>query len=639
MCAALACGSTSVSEVSGPTDIRCATSITANPQALGPEGGTVSIAVSTTRDCSWSSSSDAAWLRLSTTSGQGEATFTANVEANPQITARSGNISVNGQRTTVTQSGRPCTFDLASSAAQFDAAGGSGTITVNTITGCSWRATSNVSWIQVSGNAITGSGGIAFQVAPNGGGDRTGIVTIADKQFVVTQSAAQPGPGPAPGPLPADCTPTVTPLEFDTAAVATTLTIQVAIAPTCAWSATSSATWLTITSAAAGTGSAALSVAVAANTGPARTATVTAAGQTITVRQAAIACTFTLNPTSQSFPAAGGTGGRFTVNAPAGCSWSAAKSVAWIDVVAGSGTGTGDVTFSVQANTTTAARSGTITVGGQVFSVTQAAAPCTYSLNPTSFNVGVEGGHSRFTVTTAPSCAWTAVAGANWVDVANQSGTGTGDVNFNVASYTGATARSTTITVNGQTFTVTQAGVGCTFAINPSTASVAAAASTGQFSVTTQSGCSWTATTGATWLAVTAPPNGAGNGTGDVSYSVQANPDQSARTGTISVGNQTFTVTQAAAAAPPPPPPCTYTLNPTSASVAAAGGGGTFTVTTQTSCTWTASTADAWITVTNSGSTTGSGDVSYTVQPNATGASRSGSITVSGQTFVVTQAP
>jgi hypothetical protein len=61
-------------------------------------------------------------------------------------------------------------------------------------------------------------------------------------------------------------------------------------------------------------------------------------------------------------------------------------------------------------------------------------------------------------------------------------------------------------------------------------------------------------------------------------------------------------------------------------------------VTTQSNCVWTATTTDAWITVSNTGSTTGSGAVTYSVQPNATGAGRSGSISVSGQTFAVTQA-
>jgi len=48
----------------------------------------------------------------------------------------------------------------------------------------------------------------------------------------------------------------------------------------------------------------------------------------------------------------------------------------WIGVTSGaSGTGAGPVQFSVEANATGAARSGTITIGGQVFTVNQAEVP------------------------------------------------------------------------------------------------------------------------------------------------------------------------------------------------------------------------------------------------------------------------
>jgi hypothetical protein len=558
------------------------------------------------------------------------------VDANPQINSRSGNVSINGQRTSVTQTGRPCTFDFTSSSAQFGAAGGSGSVTVNTLTGCSWRATTNVSWIQVPASTVTSSDALNFQVSANDGGERSGIITVADRQYIVNQSAApQPpsGSGPLPPPLP-DCTPTVTPLTVDVSAATSTQTIQLVLGPTCVWTASSGAPWLTITSGLAGTGSAAVAVSVAANNGPARSGTIILAGQTVTIRQTAIACTFAINPGSQNAPAAGG-GGRFTVTAPAGCTWSASKSVPWIDITQATGVGTADVVFNVQANTAPAARSGAITVGGQTFTVTQAAAACSYSLNSSSLNVSVDGGHNKVTVTTAPSCTWTATSGETGVDVANQSGSGTSDVNFNVAANTGA-ARSTTITVAGQVLTINQAGVPCTYSINPGSLNVPAIASNGQFTVTTQAACTWTATPGAGWVAIVSPQNGNGTGPGDVVYSVQANVDQSNRTTTITVGGQTYTVTQAGAA---PPPPCTFAFNPPSASPAAAGGPATFTVTTQTGCNWTPTTTDAWITITNNGSVTGSGDVNYTIEPNATGMARSGAIAVGGQSFAISQAP
>src|ERR1039458_9049401 len=78
---------------------------------------------------------------------------------------------------------------------------------------------------------------------------------------------------------------------------------------------------------------------------------------------------------------------------------------------------------------------------------------------------------------------------------------------------------------------------------------------------------------------------------------------------------------------------CTYSLATSIASVAASGGSFSFTVTTGSGCTLSAATADVtWITPTVSGTT-----VNYTVQANTSTSSRTGRITVNGQTFTVTQ--
>ncbi|MDQ3798554.1 MAG: hypothetical protein M3384_03810, partial [Acidobacteriota bacterium] len=85
------------------------------------------------------------------------------------------------------------------------------------------------------------------------------------------------------------------------------------------------------------------------------------------------ACGFTLNPTSQSFTSAGGSGS-FTVSTSSpNCSWVADSDSSWITVTSGaSGTGNDTISFSVAANQTSNPRTGTINVGGQIFTVTQA---------------------------------------------------------------------------------------------------------------------------------------------------------------------------------------------------------------------------------------------------------------------------
>ncbi|HEX8246847.1 MAG TPA: BACON domain-containing carbohydrate-binding protein, partial [Pyrinomonadaceae bacterium] len=87
-------------------------------------------------------------------------------------------------------------------------------------------------------------------------------------------------------------------------------------------------------------------------------------------------CSYSLTPASAEFPVAGGTG-NFNVTTSAGCNWTATTSDSWITVTAGnSGSGNGTVSFSVQPNTGPA-RTGTIVVAGQIFTITQTSG-CSY---------------------------------------------------------------------------------------------------------------------------------------------------------------------------------------------------------------------------------------------------------------------
>ena len=84
-------------------------------------------------------------------------------------------------------------------------------------------------------------------------------------------------------------------------------------------------------------------------------------------------------------------------------------------------------------------------------------------------------------------------------------------------------------------------------------------------------------------------------------------------------------------------PPCTYSLAPTNYEYSAASNSGTITVTpSSSSCTWTATGNVSWVTITSGSSGTGTGTVAYSVAANS-GAARTGTMTIGGQTFTVTQ--
>ena len=79
--------------------------------------------------------------------------------------------------------------------------------------------------------------------------------------------------------------------------------------------------------------------------------------------------------------------------------------------------------------------------------------------------------------------------------------TGNGNVTFSVASYSGTTSRTGTLTIAGNTFTVTQVPT-CTFTVTPQTVSVASMPGSGVLAVSTQTGCAWTASSSASWITV-----------------------------------------------------------------------------------------------------------------------------------------
>jgi hypothetical protein len=169
-------------------------------------------------------------------------------------------------------------------------------------------------------------------------------------------------------------------------------------------------------------------------------------------------CSFSLSPSGQSFGAAGGTG-TFSVATQSTCQWTAVSQAAWLAVTAGaSGTGSGSVSYTVGANGTPSTRSGVIQAGGWNFTVTQAAqpAPCTFSVSPTSRTTSRAAGSVSFTVSTASGCAWTAASPVSWAVIASgASGSGPGTVTVSVSKNTGP-LRSTTLTIAGQSVTLTQ---------------------------------------------------------------------------------------------------------------------------------------------------------------------------------------
>jgi hypothetical protein len=88
-------------------------------------------------------------------------------------------------------------------------------------------------------------------------------------------------------------------------------------------------------------------------------------------------------------------------------------------------------------------------------SVTITLPPCTYLISPTSSSPSASSGSYSFSLTEVGTCPWTASTTYSWIHTSS-SGSASGTVNYTVDANTG-TARTGTITVGVQTFTVNQA--------------------------------------------------------------------------------------------------------------------------------------------------------------------------------------
>jgi hypothetical protein len=275
-----------------------------------------------------------------------------------------------------------------------------------------------------------------------------------------------------------------------------------------------------------------------------------------TIPSTPVPCTYAISPDSISVPAASASG-TILVTTQTGCAWTATSNSSFVAFQNGTGrTGSGSVGFTVSANTTTSLRTAITTVAGKTFSVSQAGmqAPCTYSISPASASIAAAATTGTILVTTQSHCDWTATSSSGFITFQNGTGrTGPGTVVYDIAANT-SSFRSGTATVAGKTFTVWQgapaATPSCTYSINPGSLNISAAAVSGTIVITTQTGCSWNATSTSGFISF---QNGtARSGPGSVGYTISANTSSSARTGIAAVAARTFLVSQAGATAGTP---------------------------------------------------------------------------------------
>ena len=137
-----------------------------------------------------------------------------------------------------------------------------------------------------------------------------------------------------------------------------------------------------------------------------------------TVNPPGQACTFLFPPTA-GLGATGGPGGISVTASRSDCSWTPVSNASWIHVPGAPVTGSGNLNYSVDANTGATSRTGTFTIGARVFTVIQGGTTCTYSLPSASQAFGPGGGNGAAGIQAPPGCSWTATNPVPWISIAH----------------------------------------------------------------------------------------------------------------------------------------------------------------------------------------------------------------------------
>lgn len=500
-------------------------------------------------------------------------------------------------------------LSIASGAATYPGAGGTGMITVTAAAGASWQATSNASWIAITGGASgNGNGTITYSVSANNGAfTRTGTISIGGAAFTIAQATSgnnctvsplQP-PASVPGELRnTDCVSTLRPASF---AYRHTFEGTAGQQVSFLLASTSFDPFLLLV------GPAGQLLASDDNSGDGDSARIPASGfltlpasgiytievassqplatgsYTLTVQaQSAGPCTVTIAPSSRAVDS-NINAGSIAVTAAANCNWTASSNAPWIAVTsAGSGSGLGSVTYSVSANPASAPRSGTITITGNTFTITQSGLPSGCDFIPISLGQTVGGvlssascrssqrganyfaGRYSFAASAGQQIAlalnsptldtYLYLIGPSGTVIAQDDDSGPGlssripASGFFTLPQTGIyTVEATTfVEAAGGSYSVALTG-GCTFTVSPLSQTFSSLTSTGSVSVATTSGCSWSAVSNTSWIVV--PAGATVAGAGSAAFLVQANNTGRSRLGTLTVAGSVVTVVQGPGAA------------------------------------------------------------------------------------------
>jgi len=294
----------------------------------------------------------------------------------------------------------------------------------------------------------------------------------------------------------------------------------------------------------------------------------------------------------------------------------------------GSGIGSSSIYFTVFANTSLQPRSGPVVFSGITTTVTQAGMPT--KISPVSAGLLPEGGSASFSVEALPSTPWSVQPSDLWVHVLDGSnGMGNGVVQLNVEPNLSILPRAATVSLTGNVFAITQAGVtNPVVSVSPGNSSIPATGGSVLLDVGGTLDVPWTAATDRAWLTIVSGATSAVPG--NIQFTVSKSTQSVSRSGTIRTvtTNQQIehVVTQAGFVG---------TLQPTNIHVVASGVVTSVYLSIESDCRWSVQAEDAWIQA--GPPVVGSANVPVRALENSSVYTRTGTVTIGGALLTIAQ--
>lgn len=580
--------------------------------------------------CEWFVVNTNGWITITTNSaGTNGGSFGYDVAPNPNSSPRAGSLTIWDEAIfNVLQNPAPCSngYSILPASATPGAEPETNAVQVAAVGGCPWTVSNTNNWITIlSPTNNTNNGSVTWAVNYNTANvGRTGVVVIAEKNFTIRQDAAL-------------CTYRLTPTSRKHGYSVATNTVSIDTLSICPWNVVNSNSWITFYQPTNGLGdSTNITYSISANSaGGDRTGLVFIGGQSLVLTQLGVNCAIDLSVEHRDHGHGWATN-KIDVNTGSNCTWVVTNPTPWIQITSNSsGTGSNSFGYIVSPNPTSSPRTGYIYVEEKTVSLTQAGAPCNVPLTPSSATHTPLQETGTVVVASPGGCNWTATTINPWVTLlSGATGTGFDVVTYRVSSNTNGAARTGGITVTGQGgtnyFSIDQDGVSCAYRLSPTNRSHGpGAVALATFKVLVSNSCPWVVQNNNSWINILT--NSSGNGSNQVSYSVEANSlTPFERIGALVVQGQTLVITQRGLT-------CSYSVSPKTVTHGYGAATNTFALTTTNGCPWTVTNANLWITIISNGSGTASAAVGYRVEENPYTNSRIATLNVDGQTFTITQ--